>query len=504
MVARLALLLLALPAAAQVRASQTVSATAGGFTGPLSDGDRFGVAAAPLGDLDGDGTPDLAVGAYGDREGRGAVWVLLLRPDGTVRQATAVRLPELAPGDFFGVALAALGDLDGDGAPELAVGADHADDGGPERGAVWIVSLEPDGRVRPAHAISATRGGLSDPLADGDLFGHSLATLGDLDGDGTPDLAVGADDTSDGGPRRGAVHVLFLRPDGTVRRSQRISDTAGGFAGGLDDQDFFGAAVAALGDLDGDGTPDLAASASRDDDGAADAGAVWVLFLRADGTVRAHQKISRTEGRFGGELAAGDGFGGTLVAPGDLDRDGTPDLLVGAGGDDRDGPDRGAGWVLSLRPDGTVRHHQRIGSATPAAGAFADGDAWMPIADLDDLDGDGAADWAWGARLADDGGPSRGAARILFTGYATPSAPSAPDSSLRLVVSPNPARGRLRLQVQAPPGAWLAVLDSRGRHVAQLDPTASEIDVSGWPAGVYWLHLGIAGARVARPAVVVR
>ena len=209
----LALVLIAAePAAAQVRQSQTISATAGGFAGPLADGDRFGVAAAPLGDLDGDGTLDLAVGAYVDREGRGAVWVLFLNPDGTVRQSRAVRLAEPVPGDLFGTSVAALGDLDGDGAPEIAVGADHADGGGTDRGVVWIVTLGPDGGVLAARPIDAERGGLADGPADGDLFGHSVAALGDLDGDGTPDLAVGADDASDGGPKRGAVWILFLPP----------------------------------------------------------------------------------------------------------------------------------------------------------------------------------------------------------------------------------------------------------------------------------------------------
>ena len=58
--------------------------------------------------------------------------------------------------------------------------------------------------------------------------------------------------------------------------------------------------MAALGDLDGDGVGDLAVGAPRDDDGGTDRGAVWVLFLNTDGTVKSHQKISDTEGGFTG------------------------------------------------------------------------------------------------------------------------------------------------------------------------------------------------------------
>ena len=168
------------PVGAQVRGFQTISATEGGFEGPLVDGDRFGVSAAAPGDLDGDGVPDLVVGAYGDSDARGAVWVLLLRPNGTVRQSNAVRPEGLSPLDLFGTSVAALGDLDGDGRPEIAVGADRADDGGPDRGAVYVVSLGADGTARVLQTISSTQGGLTDGPADGDLFGHSVAGIGDL------------------------------------------------------------------------------------------------------------------------------------------------------------------------------------------------------------------------------------------------------------------------------------------------------------------------------------
>ncbi|MCZ6446432.1 MAG: integrin alpha, partial [Planctomycetota bacterium] len=92
--------------------------------------------------------------------------------------------------------------------------------------------------------------------------------------------AVGAR-LGDGGPGRGAVWILFLNPDGTVKSHQKISSTQGGFTGILDDSDNFGESVASLGDLDSDGVGDLAVGAVGDDDGGAGAshGAVWVLFI---------------------------------------------------------------------------------------------------------------------------------------------------------------------------------------------------------------------------------
>ncbi len=81
-----------------------------------------------------------------------------------------------------------------------------------------------------------------------------------------------------------------------VKSHQKISDTAGGFTGTLDDLDLFGRAVASLGDLDGDTVTDLVVGAYKDDDGGADRGAAWILFLNSNGTVKSHQKISDGEG----------------------------------------------------------------------------------------------------------------------------------------------------------------------------------------------------------------
>src|SRR5687767_2787704 len=88
----------------------------------------------------------------------------------------------------------------------------------------------------------------------------------------------------------GALALLGAPPAaqaGTVQAEQKISATAGGFGGDLDLGDYFGSSVAALGDLDGNGIEDLAVGATLDDDGVPGSqnGAVWILFLNADGTV---------------------------------------------------------------------------------------------------------------------------------------------------------------------------------------------------------------------------
>lgn len=410
-----------------VQSEVKISDTQGAFGGVLDDTDLFGTAVASLGDLDGDGVTDLAVGAERDDDGgadRGAVWILLMNTDGTVKAEQKISDTEGGFGgaldntDRFGNSLAGLGDLDGDSIPDLAVGAFGDDDGGSGRGAVWVLLLNADGTVKADQKISDTAGGFGGLLDSFDAFGTSLANLGDLDGDGVTDLAVGAERDDDGGTDRGAVWVLLMNADGTVKADQKISSTAGGFGGVLDDTDFFGSSVAGLGDLDGDGVPDLAVGARHDDDGGTDRGAVWTVLLNADGTVKAEQKISHTEGDFGGALDDSDAFGRSLASLGDRDGDGVPDLAVGARADDDGGTDRGAVWVLLMTTAGTVKSSQKISDTQgDFGGILDDADSFgISLASLGDLDGDGLTELAVGAIGDDDGGTDRGAVWVLSLG----------------------------------------------------------------------------------------
>ncbi|MEQ1892583.1 MAG: integrin alpha, partial [Planctomycetota bacterium] len=211
------------------------------------------------------------------------------------------------------------------------------------------------GHVVKAQKISDTSGGFTATLDEMDQFGRSIVNLGDLDGDGIGDLMVGAHTDDDGGLDQGSVYVLFLHANGFVKSWQKISDIEGGFGGYLDPGDQFGRAAASLGDLDGDGVVDLAVSSNYDDDGGANKGAVYILFLNADGTVKAVQKISELSGGLPVTLDIHDEFGRSLTSLGDLDGDGVVDLLVGTPEDDEGGTNTGALHVLFLNTDGTVK-----------------------------------------------------------------------------------------------------------------------------------------------------
>ena len=160
--------------------------------------------------------------------------------------------------DFFGTSVAGLGDIDGDGVPDLAVGVPADDSNVENSGAVHLLFLNQNGTAKNRKVIGNGIGG--GPILSNDQFGNSLAALGDIDGNGVSDLAVGAthDDIPTPESDRGAVHLLLLNADGTVSGSKKIASGTGG--GPFLRSRHFGQAVASFGDLDGDGLVDLAVS----------------------------------------------------------------------------------------------------------------------------------------------------------------------------------------------------------------------------------------------------
>src|SRR5262249_31948768 len=149
---------------------------------------------------------------------------------------STAKIASLSTSGRFGRSLAYLGTVNGHRL--LAIGAPEASGTNASSGVVWILELDSAGAVVPGSArriSNAENGFPSGLLHDGDQFGYALANAGDWDGDGVPELIVGARWDDDGGTNRGAIYILYLNSNWTVRQAVKISNTAGGLGAPLAD-----------------------------------------------------------------------------------------------------------------------------------------------------------------------------------------------------------------------------------------------------------------------------
>jgi len=313
------------------------------------DYDLFGHAVAGIGDVDLDGHADVAVGAYGWAPGRVHVY------SGRTGQALYSVAGESLDKNSFGFSIAGLGDVDGDGVPDLVVGA-------PKHG----VPGKYFGRIALLSGVDGALLGEVLGAGDQDWFGWSVASAGDVDGDGVADVIAGSPRDDGPGPEFGRVRVLSGRT-GAVLHLFDGSVANGGF----------GSAVDGVGDLDGDGTGDVLVGAPGDTfQGQAGVGTVRV-FSGRDGSV-----LLARGGTQGSE------FGAAVSGAGDVDADGRADFLVGAPFHGAAGSERGQVRVFS-GASGQVLY-EYVGKAD------LDHLGWA-VSEAGDPDGDGYADFAFSA-----------------------------------------------------------------------------------------------------------
>ncbi|KAL6073276.1 fibroblast growth factor receptor 3-like [Balamuthia mandrillaris] len=362
-----------------------------------------------LGQVDGD-LHAIASG-LGGADTSGGMLKLLLNDSIEVDSYEVIGSPYEAYHFFYGFTIVSLTDLNSDGKLEVAVVA-PSDQGSTY---AYIYSMNSDGSLEdePRLMLSPTEPPLnqfspfseldySEWYRNGDDVPHDLTYLGDLDGDGVGEIVLS-------GPRRtnnyrGEIYVVYMNADLTIKDVKTITschnctpdypDYGDGYDGGsswwfereVDVEDemhpdsiFFGSSVTGLGDLDGDNIPDLAVGM----EGAYSfpKGAIFILFLNSNATVKAMQEISifeessglnlpYTVSPYGGvEVIIGNstyfwsGFGDHIRNIGnegalteaerfgpsmDWNHDQVPDLLVTWGFPT-------FVWLMLLNPNGTVK-----------------------------------------------------------------------------------------------------------------------------------------------------
>ncbi len=434
-------LLYGLPSGLDASCNAIFTQDSPGVPGSVEIADRFGTAVA-AGDFDADGFDDLAIGAPGESIGTigSAGYVVVLY--GSARGIDAARSGEFwedagnvdgtsEVADQFGASLAA-GDLDGDGVDDLAVGIPGQDVGSAiNAGAVHVFrgfagnALIDTGALITLGDNQLTQPEISEAF---DQFGSSLV-IGDFDGDGIADLAVGAPGERVGtSSSAGAASVFFGGASLSASASQHWTQDATNIAGVAASSDAFGSSLASA-DFDHDGVADLAIGVPGDDVGAIDlAGAVNVIYgSRTRSASPRNELWTQDSSSVVDQAEPVDRFGASLAA-GDFDGDGFGDLAVGVSHEDVGSVvDAGAVSVLygaaaSLRtttstingrtftltitlPPGLSAARNQIWSQDSIGihGTSETGDRFGSALVVGDFNGDGDADLAVGVPYEDVG-----------------------------------------------------------------------------------------------------
>ena len=259
---------------------------------------NFGADVA-IGDFDADGTSDVAMGNYATLDDRGEAVVLQGPASGHhVLGEDMIRVT--GSGGFFGYEVAG-GDVDGDAVDDLVVGAHWSDDG-----QVFVFSgpLRRDTGVDRADAVFASAFGA------GGYLGEEVDVSPDLDGDGVPDVVIGAS-------ARGRLGSVYVEP-GTASGDVEVESHATYRFEGVSKR--IGLCELGIGDVTGDGISELAISEYPEEAVYVTEGGIPAGTYDVD--VAALATLAVTD-------PVNVGFGRALAA-GDYDGDGTGDLLVTA------------------------------------------------------------------------------------------------------------------------------------------------------------------------------
>jgi hypothetical protein len=253
----------------------TASSASATFTGEALS-DYAGWDADGGGDVDGDGWDDFIAGApFNDAGGSsaGAVYLVYGLTTGTATFAAAdVKIIGDAASDYLGGYLNLIGDADSDGHDDMLISAADNDLGGTSAGAVYLITNPSAGRA--SAVAEATILGAS----AGDALTETAMDMGDVDGDGTLDLVVGAFQHDNGSTSdAGALWVIY----GPISGSYDLTTDGDAKWASAYAADYAAASFALIPDADGDGDVEIAVGSAYHDYGAGSSyaslrGAVWI------------------------------------------------------------------------------------------------------------------------------------------------------------------------------------------------------------------------------------
>jgi hypothetical protein len=452
---------------------------------------EFGTSVVPVPDQNSDNAPDYVVGTPG-LFGTGGLVMLLSNPATGQFGLQEVELPEgiAAPGARIGEFLAL------DGNDLLITSLEDA-------GKIFRCNME-DGELSLAETIDISNEFLASKLENGDRFGSGLSVY-DINGDGADDILCGAPGDDDQDTDFGAAYLLYRDASKNITGIQKLSRLEGDFGGFMNTGDEFGISVRGIGDIDENGADDLAIGAPGDDDGGLNIGAVWILFMRPDGTVRDERKINRLEGNFDGDINFEDAFGSRIATIGDHNGDGTIDMVVGSINDDDGGNNKGALFTIFIErcpspsgifswevDGGTVQFFSEGGPGYSHIWNFDDGGYSQQQNPVHTYQSNGTY-WVCLA-INNDCGGNNYCQNVSIQTLSTEE-----QIEEQIKIFPNPATSILN--VRAPLNTeMISVMDITGKIVEQISNPGSQhvLDLSNYSQGIYLLELQGDGFRVVK------